>query len=663
MQVSPRRAGIDANKPWLWMSLVLLGLVIRVWGLSAHSLDFDESWSLHLTHSPLDKVLGLAIGQGPDLHPPIYYLMLRVWVSLFGSSEIALRSLSVAGGVVLVGLNLVWSSDLSSRRTAVLAALLAATSPYLVWQSQEARMYIWIAAFGLASVLALARALRSSRGVWWLIYFLLSLATLYTHLVGGVILLVHLLLLGLMDEALDRRRRAIGVLAVGLLGLAYLPYALSIWDKGAGMVAALGYPRRDFFLLLRDFLSTVAVYVAPLSKPVGGLLLTLGAGLAIAGLGSITNFRKGQHPATRLKLGWMNHDRPKGRGGWKAFYLALFLVSPILVIVLISAALPFYHPKYIILATPPLLLLWGEGIQVAWKYFRPLGLLVMIFLVGLNFYGLVYNLRDRTLREDWRTAGEYLSEHSRQEDAVLVHLEHYYLPLQYYYRGPAPVTHPFGSQIPSLESVEEILREYERYDTVWLTLSAEHLGDPERIVEGWFRSRYPLVTEIFPSRIRIQGYAIKYRMSHLPPYAQVLRAKVGDNLHLRGYTIDEREFPATSQTLHPPSNWVHVTLFWEAKATPPPLQFRLEMVDSLGQTWGGNLLQTSGLQDIYPIHFWSPDEILRDDYEINLNPITPPGEYLIILRATELQGGIPLPLEQEGNPVETIVITTVKVTR
>lgn len=649
---------VVAGRPWIWLGpLFLVALGARIWGLQASSLDFDESWSLYLARLPLATLWGKFFGQGPDPHPPLYFLLLRMWLFFFGSSEVALRSLSVLGGAILVVLLFLWSSAFTSWRTGLLMALLAALSPYLIWYSQEARMYIWVATFGLGSTLALERALGSGRWAWWAIYFLLGLATLYTHLVGGALLLVHLLLLLLVGDRVKRQRRSMGMLWLGLLGLAYLPYAYPTWMQGISVPAAEIYPNRDFLSAVGDFLLATTVHSAPLSTTGQALVLGFVGLLALAGWWSMGQQGAGRMFAGRAPMGWGQNRE----GIRKAIYIALFLVLPIVMILFLSQFRALYHPKFLILSAPPLLLLWGEGVRAVVHRLRPLGVLIGALLLGLNLYGWAYNGTGSTQREDWRTAGNYLTEQTGPGDAILVHLEHYWFPLAYYYPGPASITHPFGSRIPNLESVAEILPDYERYAAVWLVLSGEHLGDPHGIVEGWFRSRYPLITEVFPARIRIQGYATQYRFSELPPGAQPLEARVGESLNLRGYLIDQKHFPASSQVLHPPSRWVHIVLFWEQMAGPEPVEVRVEMVDSWGQVWGGNLPQASGLRAVYPPERWGREEILRDDYDVNLNPVTPAGEYRIILRASHPLSGEPLALEQNGEPVSALFLTAVEV--
>ena len=76
-----------------------------------------------------------------------------------------------------------------SRRAGIVAAALVATSPFLVWYSQEARSYALFALLGATSVLAFGLALRGDRR-WlagWCVVCALTLATHYfgVFLVGA----------------------------------------------------------------------------------------------------------------------------------------------------------------------------------------------------------------------------------------------------------------------------------------------------------------------------------------------------------------------------------------------------------------------------------------------------------------------------------------------
>lgn len=68
-----------------------------------------------------------------DVHPPLYYLVLKFWTVLFGYSEIALRFPSVIFGVLTVW----FVYKLGGKK----AAIFMAVNPLAIYYSQEARMY------------------------------------------------------------------------------------------------------------------------------------------------------------------------------------------------------------------------------------------------------------------------------------------------------------------------------------------------------------------------------------------------------------------------------------------------------------------------------------------------------------------------------------------
>ena len=90
------------HKVWFFLALILLlagGL--RFYRIDAQSFWNDEGNSARLAERSVDLILEGAEG---DIHPPGYYVALHYWRALLGQSETALRGLSAACGVLLVGL-------------------------------------------------------------------------------------------------------------------------------------------------------------------------------------------------------------------------------------------------------------------------------------------------------------------------------------------------------------------------------------------------------------------------------------------------------------------------------------------------------------------------------------------------------------------------------
>ena len=71
--------------------LMLGSLYLRTRGLHVH-LWVDEGLSVGIARHPLSKIPHLLREDGS---PPLYYMLLHVWMSVFGSSESAVHALSL----------------------------------------------------------------------------------------------------------------------------------------------------------------------------------------------------------------------------------------------------------------------------------------------------------------------------------------------------------------------------------------------------------------------------------------------------------------------------------------------------------------------------------------------------------------------------------------
>jgi len=121
--------------------ILFLSFVLRLYRLDAQSLWADEGTSVALAGRDW-----AAITQGAalDIHPPFYYYTLHVWQGLFGTNEFAGRALSVFYGTALVGVTYLLGRRLFGPTTGLVAAFIAALSPFQVYYSQETRMYILV---------------------------------------------------------------------------------------------------------------------------------------------------------------------------------------------------------------------------------------------------------------------------------------------------------------------------------------------------------------------------------------------------------------------------------------------------------------------------------------------------------------------------------------
>jgi uncharacterized membrane protein len=115
-------------------------------------------------------------------HPPLYYLMSRAWMQLFGSDVATMRLLAVL--ISLLSLPLIYGLAFelfSSRLIALMSVALLALSPFDVLFAQIARQYSLLTVTTIASSLCLLRAMRLRSVRNWGIYAVTSALGLYTH--------------------------------------------------------------------------------------------------------------------------------------------------------------------------------------------------------------------------------------------------------------------------------------------------------------------------------------------------------------------------------------------------------------------------------------------------------------------------------------------------
>lgn len=197
--------------PWraVALAVVVLALVARQPALADRGLWFDEAFSWRLTRFGWAEMFERA---GRDVHPPAYYVALKLWTATFGDSVTAMRMMSLTWFVLALILasrlcrEMVAPSKASaskpaqgateapaagdkveaSRDAGAIAALLLATSPFFYRYSHEVRMYAQETMLVLLSSWLLLRALRSGSraSAWWLAYALAAASLAYTHYFG-----------------------------------------------------------------------------------------------------------------------------------------------------------------------------------------------------------------------------------------------------------------------------------------------------------------------------------------------------------------------------------------------------------------------------------------------------------------------------------------------
>ena len=168
------------------LTVLLVAGTLRFSALDRQGLWDDESFTLRAL-GIIAEPMTMAEGA-----PPLYFLLLRVWVEIVGTSLASVRAFSAlwgTAGVALVGL---FAGRAISPKAGLFSAALLSLHPFHLAYSQEARPYAMV--FALATI----TIWMAWEGRIWL-FVLASSAVLWTHPWGVFVWLVSI---GLMMGAL-----------------------------------------------------------------------------------------------------------------------------------------------------------------------------------------------------------------------------------------------------------------------------------------------------------------------------------------------------------------------------------------------------------------------------------------------------------------------------
>jgi 4-amino-4-deoxy-L-arabinose transferase-like glycosyltransferase len=408
------RAGSVAGQPALWWwatALTIVGLAVRLVGLTARPVWADETYVVYWANRPWPAIPAALLAH--EFHPPLFYLLLHLWLPLTGS-DLLLRLPSALAGALVIPVACALGRGLVNQPVGLLAGLLVALSPVQVWFSQEARPYALLTLlFGLV-LLALLRL--QARPGWPAAagYGLAAAAALYTHysallLFGGLTLAAGLLSVSTAARAW-RRYWLAGTVAAAA---AFAPWALAVLlGDHIGTSYTVSYRVVPPGLAeLRKLLLDMTALGTPFWRLPGGrpewLLAAL---LPLLGLGA---WRLPGRSRTLL-LGWLAGSL--GLAG------------------LVGQRYPvFFQTKVLVPLALALALLTAAGVAWLWSRRAVLGLAAIALVLGLNGQGL-YRISvgapGGLWVEDWRRAAALIAAEARPDDLVLLVPNGWVLPFQ-----------------------------------------------------------------------------------------------------------------------------------------------------------------------------------------------------------------------------------------
>ncbi len=217
----PHASTLTSPNRALWLSgaAVVIGVAMRA--LTVSELWLDEALSVNIAALPLNDLRGALMRDGS---PPLYYFLLHFWMKLFGTGDVAVRSLSTVFSVATLPLMWLVARRHAGRPLAVAALLLLATSPFAIRYGSEARMYSLVSLLALLGYLAVDAALERPSRPRLAAITILSAALVLTHYWSLYLLALAGILLALKAARGGGRPYRLVLAALVAGGVLFLPW-------------------------------------------------------------------------------------------------------------------------------------------------------------------------------------------------------------------------------------------------------------------------------------------------------------------------------------------------------------------------------------------------------------------------------------------------------
>lgn len=189
---------LTKNKLLIFLLIFAIATVFYLFKIGFSDLWSDEIYTKSMLGGSLSDFFAKFKN---DLHPPLYYLVLRLFTGLFGLNAISLRLFSVLGVLSTILLGYFAGQRVFGKQGALYFCLMLISVPMLAAYSHQARMYTW-AAFSVTGVFIYSYLfMRTAKNRDLALLFVFTVLAMYTHyysmaaaFVANMFVFLHLLL-------------------------------------------------------------------------------------------------------------------------------------------------------------------------------------------------------------------------------------------------------------------------------------------------------------------------------------------------------------------------------------------------------------------------------------------------------------------------------------
>jgi len=400
--------------------VLIIGIIIRFWGLGDKSLWIDEIYSLMF--SSQKTFLGSFLYMFSDLSPPIYYLILYLWMKLFGNSEFIMRFPSFLAGIASIIVIYFSTKKNFNKQIALGVTILTALSPIMLYYSQEARPYSLFALFSIITVSTWIEIINKinhgdleSKNLFK--YTIFSLLTIFTHYWGLILVFFQILYLFIFSVLIKRKLKPLSIASVKIFLISGYFFICQYSIKSyADILLNSTIPRvninnlnpfKQIFYENYIFLLIIIIFLLLNAKKITAF---------------ITNEIKVKKQASPL------------------IYLSYIIILPVCVYLILDKTSSYLHPRHLIFIVPTTYMLISY-IILSFEEKKELLKIFFIFGLSLTFLGIYLfvpqKIQNRAFtyynkpKQEWGESTKYITDNADKDSLILIYGPKYFF--DYYF--------------------------------------------------------------------------------------------------------------------------------------------------------------------------------------------------------------------------------------
>lgn len=363
-----------SDRAWLIISafICLAYVFLRLWNLTDSCLWFDEIFGIHAAEMDWANLVWFV---AQDLiHPPLFYCLLKTWISIGGESLFWLRCFPVFfSALAVVPFILLCRQIKISLPTTALALAFFAANGSLIKYAQEIRMYSLLLFFGLVSLWLFVRFLNSGKGIFLLI--LANILLVYSHYFGWLITASEILAVVILAR---ERLKEISLMTIAV-AISFAPWIYAIWQAtrvNANVGQNIGWMTKPNLLSVLQFVFDLfePIYYEQSNTDSPAIFLItvpiIAAGVAAFGFYFAV---------------WKNESAVERRN---FLLLVVFFLAPIFIAFVSSWILPYsiWGTRHLIVAFAPLTILLAIALtKIKFRQLRTASLSLIFLLFAAAF--------------------------------------------------------------------------------------------------------------------------------------------------------------------------------------------------------------------------------------------------------------------------------------